>query len=167
VNDRREQLERLYERFAADIAMYALRRADRETAQDVVAETFLVAWRRIRDVPAEPLPWLYGVARRVLANQRRASSRRQALRESLRASTAGVASPPADLGLAEALRELSDNDREVLMLIAWEGLTTREAAVALGCSDTACRLRLHRARRRLASLLADAFGGAVQAEEAR
>jgi RNA polymerase sigma factor (sigma-70 family) len=153
VEDRRAAFERLYDRFSPDVAMYALRRADRETAQDAVAETFIVAWRRLDDVPgSDPLPWLYGVARRVLANQRRSASRLAALRQRLEPEGA-PASRVADHALAAALQQLSEADRELLMLIAWEGLSPTEAAVALGCSDGACRVRLHRARRRLAAAL--------------
>lgn len=145
--------------------MYALRRSDRDTAQDVVAETFAVAWRRLDAVPRDPLPWLYAVARRVLANQRRSTARREALKTALARSTAGFAAP-VDHDLADALRRLPSGDRELLTLVAWEGLSPREAAAALGCSDTACRLRLHRARRRLAALL-DAAPAPTRLEEAR
>jgi RNA polymerase sigma factor (sigma-70 family) len=153
VEDRQAAFERLYDQFSPDLAMYALRRADRETAQDVVAETFTVAWRRLDDVPrSDPLPWLYGVARRVLANQRRSASRLAALRRRLEPE--GTPAPRvADHGLAAALQHLNEADRELLMLIAWEGLSPTEAAVALGCSGGACRVRLHRARRRLAAAL--------------
>jgi RNA polymerase sigma-70 factor (ECF subfamily) len=153
VEDRQGAFERLYNHYSPDLAMYALRRTDRETAQDVVAETFTVAWRRLDDVPASaPLPWLYGIARRVLANQRRSAARLAALRERLERE--GTAAPQvADRALAEALRHLSESDRELLMLVAWEGLSSAEAAVALGCSNAACRVRLHRARRRLAAAL--------------
>jgi RNA polymerase sigma-70 factor (ECF subfamily) len=152
VEDRRARFEHLYETCSPDIAMYALRRTDRETAQDIVAETFTIAWRRFDDVPEEPLPWLYGVARRVLANQRRSSRRLTALRRKL-APDADTAPELADPKLGAAFRELLEIDREILMLVAWEGLTPSEAAVVLGCTSTAARLRLHRARNRLANAL--------------
>src|SRR4051812_10395497 len=113
---------------------YALRRADPARAQDVVADAFLVCWRRLDDVPADPLPWLYGVARRCLANRRRGAARRRALE-------VRVAEPAyAGDGFAErldihaAFRRLSERDREALALVAWEGLDHAAAARALGCS---------------------------------
>ena len=152
MEDRRERFERLYENHSPDIAMYALRRIDREAAKDVVSETFAVAWRRIDDVPSNALPWLYGIARRVLANQRRSARRLSAL---LRKLEADVTSTPqlADPELAEAFRELPENDREILMLVAWEGLSSAEAAIALDCTPAAARLRMLRARARLANAL--------------
>jgi RNA polymerase sigma-70 factor, ECF subfamily len=126
VEDRRARFERLYENCSPDIAMYALRRTDRETAQDVVAETFTVAWRRLDKVPEKPLPWLYGVARRVLANQRRSARRLTSLRRKLEAD-ADTAPELADPELAAALRGLPAIDREILALVAWEGLTAAEA----------------------------------------
>ena len=132
--------------------MYALRRTDRDTAQDVVAETFTVAWRRLDKVPEKPLPWLYGVARRVLANQRRSTRRLTSLRRKLEPD-ADTAPELADPELAAALRALPAIDREILALVAWEGLTAAEAAVVLDCTSTAARLRLHRARARLAAAL--------------
>jgi RNA polymerase sigma-70 factor (ECF subfamily) len=99
-------------------------------------------------VPGEAKPWLLGVARRVVANQRRAAGRRTALRER-------VAHQPGDGGeletppIVQALGRLSEGDREVVLLCAWEGLSIEEAATALGCSPTAAKVRLHRARRRL------------------
>ncbi|MDP9307680.1 MAG: hypothetical protein M3P15_05160 [Actinomycetota bacterium] len=95
----------MYETCSPDIAMYALRRTDRETAQDIVAETFTIAWRRFDDVPEEPLPWLYGVARRVLANQRRSLRRLTALRRKL-APDADTPPELADPKLGAAFREL-------------------------------------------------------------
>jgi RNA polymerase sigma-70 factor (ECF subfamily) len=142
----------LYENCSPDIAMYALRRTDRDTAQDVVAETFTVAWRRLDKVPEKPLPWLYGVARRVLANQRRSTRRLTSLRRKLEPD-ADTAPELADPELAAALRALPAIDREILALVAWEGLTAAEAAVVLDCTSTAARLRLHRARARLAAAL--------------
>lgn len=152
MEDRRARFEQLYETCSPDIAMYALRRIDRETAKDVVSETFVVAWRRIDDVPAEPLPWLYGVARRVLANQRRSSRRLSALRLRLEPETTS-APELNDALLQEAFSRLSEADREILALVAWEGLTPTQAAAALGLKASAVRLRLHRARQRLAKAL--------------
>jgi DNA-directed RNA polymerase specialized sigma24 family protein len=79
--DRRECFERLFEEHFRTVSGYALRRAGAGEADDVVAETFLIAWRRLEDVPAEAKPWLLGVARRVLANRHRGAARRAALTE--------------------------------------------------------------------------------------
>ena len=136
---------------------YALRRTARpEDAADVVADTFLVAWRRQRDVPPgeQARLWLYGVARRTLANQRRGDARRTHLGERLGAELALVVPDLADDVtthhlLRQALDQLPDRDREVLQLSEWEGLQPREIAVVLGTSAVAARARLSRARSRL------------------
>lgn len=139
---------------------YAARRLGRDDAADAAAEVFTVAWRRIRTVPDEPetLPWLFGVARRVVANQQRARNRRERL------SAKAMAEPPGwvdeDLtDLDAALAALRDHDREVLMLVAWEGLGPQALATALGCSRNAAVVRLHRARARLAAAMDDERGG--------
>lgn len=143
----------LWEAHADAILAYARRRADPDTAAEVVAGTFLVAWRRRRDVPDQPLPWLYGVARRVLADQRRSRRRRARLAERLVRDSDHAVSDPAD-GFAlravvlDALEGLNDTDREVLQLTCWEQLTPQEAAHVLGCSAATFAVRLHRARRR-------------------
>ena len=135
------------------VLAYALRRAHADDARDVVAETFLVAWRRFGEAPRDAaLPWLYGVARRVLANQRRATGRRAALVDRVGASTSS-ATGACDSPVAAALAALPDADREALLLLAWEGLSSEEAARALGCRPATFRMRAHRARRRLAALL--------------
>ena len=103
------------------------------------------------------LPWLLGVARRVLADQRRAARRRRSLSERLRreASAPGPWSPPVGLSaeLIDALRMLTEREREALLLVAWDGLSPRDAAVVAGCSSAAFRVRLHRARGRVATRL--------------
>ena len=145
---------------------YALRRVARpEDAADVVAETFLVAWRRLGDVPEEPRTrlWLYAVARRVLANQRRGDRRRTALGERLGAELATCvpdhAVAVADrLRYADALERLPERDREVMLLHLWEGLEPCEIAEVLGISAMASRTRLTRSRARLRRIL-DGDGG--------
>lgn len=159
MDDRVRRFEVLFTQSFESILAYALRRADSEQAEDAVAETFVTAWRRLDDVPPEPLPWLFGVTRRILSNQRRSGSRRQALASrvtnELRGSLA-ESQDPADL-LSEreymqtALGALSLGDREVLMLVAWEGLSSNQAAAVLGCTPQAFMVRLHRARKRLAT----------------
>lgn len=155
------RFSRLYREEGRAILAYALRRVESsEDAADVVAETFLVAWRRLGEVPvdAEARLWLYAVARRVIANLHRSERRRtrlgQRLVESLRTELATHPAPGGEA--AEALRamaELSDEDRELLLLVSWEGLSPGQAAQVLGISSLAARSRLHRARRRLQALL--------------
>jgi len=154
----------LYEAHAGSIHAYALRRSDRETAEEVTARVFLIAWRRRSSMPQDPLPWLYGVARKVLSEERRGAARRGALHRRLARSGANpaVQMPPIpDHDLAEALGGLSEMDREALLLRYWEDLSPEQIAVALGCSKAALAVRLHRARARLRRALAahDGEGG--------
>ena len=156
---RSDRFEEMFRENYAAVRAYALRRAPRDVVQDVVAETFLVAWRRLDEVPGDPLPWLYGVARRVLANQLRSMHRRAALERRLAVSppTAAPLDPGESVGDAEivraALARLSDRDREALLLSGWDGLFGARAARAAGCSRAAFAVRLHRARGRLAAQL--------------
>ncbi len=154
---------RLYREQARTILAYALRRVENpEDAADVVAETFLVAWRRLDEVPvgSRERLWLYAVARRVTANARRAEGRRtrlaERLAETLRTELATHPDPGGEA--AEALRAmagLGEEDRELLLLVTWEGLSPSEAGRVLGLSSLAARSRVHRARRRLRALLED------------
>jgi RNA polymerase sigma factor (sigma-70 family) len=146
---RRARFEQIFDANYRAVSAYALRRASRAEAEDAVAETFLVAWRRLDEVPVNAKPWLLGVARRVLANQRRAARRRQALNERLAHEPQSPVEAHRAAPVLEALARLGDSDRELLLLIAWDGLSTKEAARALGCTQVALRVRLHRARRRL------------------
>lgn len=154
-----DRFEEVFRENYAAVRGYVLRRAPPDIVQDVVAETFLIAWRRLDDVPADPLPWLYGVGRRVLANQMRSMRRSAALELRLSASepAAGPRDPGESLGDAEivrtALARLSTRDREALTLIAWHGLSGARAARAAGCSRAAFAVRVHRARARLAAEL--------------
>lgn len=150
----RERLERLFaDHFDATLA-YAMARADAETAQDAVADAFLVAWRRLDEVPEPARAWLLAVTRRTLATQRRSSTRQESLRHKLHvwrpeepAAAGGEA--PVDAELAQlALDRLAEADRELLCLLAWDDLTQREAASVLGCTIGAFRVRYLRARRR-------------------
>lgn len=157
-----ERFRHIYAAHVRGVLVYALRRtADADDAADAVAETFLVAWRRLPEVPPgeETRPWLYGVARRTLANQRRGEQRRHRLAERLRVDLAAVASHPSsedhDERLHSALESLDPDDREILRLSAWEELSPAQAARVLGISAIAARSRLHRARRRLARALAE------------
>lgn len=162
--DDRLRFEACFRDHYADILAFAIRRQrDRQAAEDATSETFAVAWRRRGLIPERPLPWLYAIALRVLANQRRSGLRRRRLEERLAQERAIAAdgSDPIDAlarrsAFAAVFGRLGDDDREVLRLIAWEGLGPREAAAVLGCSYGAFRLRLHRARRRLGKQLAAA-----------
>jgi len=150
----------LYERAYADVLRYARRRVDEDAARDVAAETFLVAWRRLEAIPAEPLPWLYGVAWGVLANEARRARRQQRVAGRVAALLPVVATDAAERIaeteiVAAALATLSEADREVISLVAWEGLGARAAAQVAGCSPGAFAVRLHRARRRLQRALED------------
>lgn len=140
---------------------FALRRVDRaEDAADVAAETFLVAWRRRAHLPGPPdtRPWLYGVARRVLANQRRGDGRRSALGRRLREDLRGWEPDGSEhvvvrADVSAAMGRLSGRDQEVLRLHLWEGLEPREIADVLGVTTVVVRPRLSRARARLRALL--------------
>ncbi|MGW3889972.1 RNA polymerase sigma factor [Micromonospora chokoriensis] len=158
-----DRFRRAYAEDFESLLAYALRRvAHPEDAADVVAETFLVAWRRRQDLPVagDARLWLYGVARRVLANHHRGGVRRQRLGERLRQQiVASVADPgsevPERLAVRAALAGLAELDREVLMLTVWEGLQPHEVAAVLGVGPAAVRTRLSRARTRLRGLVGD------------
>ncbi len=140
----------------ADLLGYVRRRTESpDDAADAISETFTTAWRRIDDIPEgeQARLWLYGVARRVLANHHRGETRRSALAVRLRAELAAWedSQPHQDVGaIREAFQRLSPEDRELLSLVSWEGLDTAQIATVLECSRGAVRLRLHRARKRLA-----------------
>lgn len=153
--DRVERFRRIYLENYLQILGYALRRTvSPDNAADVVADTFLIVWRRLDLAPpAEGIrPWLYGIARNVMANGDRGERRRARLRARLAAEPG--ADRTHDAGqlfdvVSEAMQQLSRDDRELLRLAAWEDLTAGQLAVALGCSTNAAKIRLHRARRRL------------------
>lgn len=131
-----------------------------EAVDDIVAETFLVVWRRLDDVPEPPLPWLLTVARNVAGTERRGAARRQRLW--LKAQTGRVegydpGGPEIGDGrILGALARLNERDREVLTLVAWDGLTPAQAAAVLGEPSVRFRQRLHRAGQRLRAELAAA-----------
>lgn len=163
---RRCRFEEAYRALYEPICGYVIRRvADPDDAAEVAAETFLTLWRRLDEAPkgAELRPWLYGVARNTAANQRRGERRRSALAQRLREDFRASDWPPPTLGedaavhgrLGQAFASLSEQDRELLSLLAWEGLSREELAIALGISRPAVRLRLLRARRRFAAALDD------------
>ncbi len=160
--ERRVRFELLFRRHEPAVRAYALRRADAALADDVVAEVFLVCWRRFEDVPVDPLPWLLGVARNVIGTMRRGELRRTALRgrlADLGATEAARTFESPDGVLAAALARLNDEDRELLLLVGWEELSPRQVAAALALRPSTARVRLMRARRRLRSELARAQEG--------
>jgi RNA polymerase sigma-70 factor (ECF subfamily) len=156
--DQEAEFRRLFAEHQRAVLAYALRRCEqRADAEDVVSGTFAVAWRRFADAPAEELrlAWLYAIAARVLANERRSLRRLSALRSRLRAQPPVEAPERVDLAeVLAALRELRPEEQEILRLAAWEGLTNAELAAALDCSENAATIRLHRARKHLAEQLA-------------
>ncbi|QFG27233.1 sigma-70 family RNA polymerase sigma factor [Actinomadura sp. WMMB 499] len=153
----------MYDACRQRVWAYAASRAGRQIADEVVSETFTVAWRRLADVPDPPLPWLLGVARNVLRAGDRAEARRAAVTAEFTADAARRAPRPGDvaeevaerLAVLRAMATLSEADREILILVAWQGLAPRDAARVVGCSAAALRVRLHRARRRLVRAVED------------
>ncbi len=158
----RDRFVDLFDSLSPRVYLYARRHCDAATAQDVVAETFLVAWRRINDVPVDSMPWLLAVARNVISNRFRGELRQARLVEAI-GHIERIASdaPAADewitdrAALIEALAQLSAAEREALLLVGWDGCTTREAAAVVGCSPRAFEVRLSRARARLARSIAN------------
>jgi RNA polymerase sigma factor (sigma-70 family) len=165
--DRKEAFRRLYQAYYRPVAAYARRRLEPHDADDAVAEIFLVAWRRLSDVPPGDLtlPWLYGVARRVVSEDRRSGRRRDRLLARLStvvrtedAPNAAMERVDEHVTVQSALARLRPKDRELLRLAEWEELTPVELAHVFRCSTNAIAVRLHRAHRR--------FGQALRSVEA-
>jgi RNA polymerase sigma factor (sigma-70 family) len=156
---RASRFDDLYSSYGPEVYGYARRHgADRSEAEDVLVETFLVCWRRLDEAPTPALPWLLGVTRRVLANRRRGQKRHLALHRKIAAGlqrhpTATANSLFISSELKEAMASLCDQDRKVLALVAWQGLTHREAAAVMGCSRNALTKRYLRACRHLRAQL--------------
>ncbi len=156
--DADERLRALYERHRSSIDAYCRRRVPAASVPDVVSEVFMTAWRRIADIPdGSELPWLYGVARRVVSNHQRTLRRRHRLGAALRAQPSHPV-PETDVQVVrraeerlvlEALTRLSHGDQEVLRLRAWEELSSAEMGEVLGITAAAVDMRLTRAKRRL------------------
>lgn len=145
----------LWRTFAPRVMVYARRHVAPADAEEIVAETFVVAWRRHGDIPADPMPWLLVVARNTIANTRRAARRRESLHEHLvrvqeLAEPAAAAETTAvqRTEVLEALAVLTEVEREALLLVVWDGLSASEAAKVVGCSTATFHGRLFRARRR-------------------
>src|SRR4051794_35940907 len=154
-----QAFQALFEAHYSELRRFVLRRVEnRAAAEDILAETFAIAWRRREQGPDASVAWLFGICRRVIANHRRSAKRRLRLFNRLSASRLDLGRDPAEL-LAErseigrAFAGLSDSQREVLKLVAWDGLSAADAAAVLGCSPAAFRVRLHRARGELAKRL--------------
>lgn len=159
MSDDRARFETLFRAHYDAIVRYVVRRLGRSAASDVVSETFLIAWRRLDDVPENALPWLYTTARNLVANEIRRQQRDRALDRRLSAQPGARATDLGELvaerlAVTAALQHLSERDREVLRLVHWEGLNVADAAKVMGCSQSALKVRLHRARRRLAGTAA-------------
>jgi RNA polymerase sigma factor (sigma-70 family) len=156
---REDRFSELFAGAYGPVLCYVRRRVGGEDAEDVVAEVFCTAWRHLDRAPAEPLPWLYRIAWHAIGNQRRGSARRQRLQRRTQelASQLWVTDPADEIvgrqALAAAFDSLTEQDREVLRLVCWEGLEPADAACVLGCSAATFRVRLHRARRRMAALV--------------
>lgn len=159
-----DRFRRLFDDHYRIVMSFALRRTDTaEDANDVCAETFAVAWRRLEAVPVDrdgQVSWLLATARRVMANVHRSNRRRSALlarvashRPQLAGRDVGEATGEVALVRA-ALEELAEVDREILRLAAWEDLPHAQIAEVLDLSVSAVSVRLHRARTRLAEVLA-------------
>jgi RNA polymerase sigma-70 factor (ECF subfamily) len=169
----RGRFESCFRDHHARLLAFAMRRVSgRETAEDVVADVFAVAWRRRDRIPDPALPWLYVIAANVIADQYRSTRRGHdlGLRLAHEAGAGESGSDPAESlarrdAFAAAFAQLSEQEREVLRLVAWDGLDVSDSARVLGCSPGAFRVRLHRARRRLAKRL-DAAKAADQETQA-
>lgn len=153
---RRARFAGLFDRHQRDVLAFALRRTRTPAdAEDAAAETFAIAWRRLDQIPDSALPWLYGVTRRVLANQYRGQRRATSLLEKLRLQPAPAPAHESDDSRAvAALRLLRPDDQELLRLIAWEDLDHASISEVLGISVNAVAIRLHRARQRYREALA-------------
>jgi RNA polymerase sigma-70 factor (ECF subfamily) len=156
---RRARFEALYDAHYETVRRYLFRRTSADDVDDLIAETFLVAWRKIDEVPGHEAGWLCCIARNLLFNDRRAIQRRDvALQRSAHEVARARAGEEIPLDTTDeviaALNRLSEGDREVLMLTAWDGLSGAEAARAMDCTRAVYNVRLFRARRRFAQQLA-------------
>lgn len=152
--DRRARFEQVFDAAYVAVQRFVRRRGGGDETDDIVADTFMVVWRRLDDVPPESIvPWCLGVARRCLANQRRSTTRRARLRDRVAAEPVPADDASQDPNLVAALARLDDEQRELLRLSVWEGFGAGEIAVVLGITPNAASIRLHRARRELADLL--------------
>lgn len=155
---RQHRFEQLVDEVADPIRRYALRRTDPDTADDVLADTLLVVWRRLDEIPPDArLPWCYAVAKKSLANLNRSRRRQHNLVARIVRLDPPVHAVDApelpDIEVQRALATLRAEDQELLRLSAWEDLSPTEIATVLGLTPNAARIRLHRARGRFAAAL--------------
>lgn len=154
--DEQERFQRVFRGHYSDVRRFVTRIVEPDDVDDVVADTFLVAWRRITEMPAEPRVWLLSVARRTASNRRRSARRQRSVSERIATDRpptqeSGSQSSPT----MEAFSELGLVDQQTLALVSWHDLNAREAAAVVGCTHAAFRVRLHRARKRLEARLHD------------
>jgi len=151
--------ERAYLQYLPAVSGYLARRVERQHIEDLAADVFAIAWRKRSSVAdGEELPWLYRIAANVVANHRRKQATGSALIAALRPADSSPSAEEivvADASLASAWGQLRPAEREVLTLSLVEDLTPAQLAIALGASVNAVTIRLHRARAKLAALLAD------------
>ena len=172
MDSRRDRFEEVAPGLIEPLRRFLARRTDPDTAEDVLAETLLVCWRRAAELPDEPLPWAYGVARNCLRNAERAQRRQRRAAARLAAvdppvqtvAGPGTGHDDGDGRLADALAGLRPDDAELIRLWAWEQLSPTEIATVLGISANAVSIRLHRARQRLRDRLRKAGAGAGHEE---
>ncbi len=161
MDERSGEFDRLYDRYKPYVDAFARRRCDLASVDDVVSDVFTTAWRRLDDVPADALPWLYRTAHNALRTRYRTNQRWALLSQKLAAIPAERfgADPAVMAGerqsVLDSLASLSDEDREVILLVAWEGLSHAEIATVLEISSGTVGVRLHRARKRLRTAIDD------------
>jgi len=161
--DRATLFSALFDRHYGAVWRFVARRAWPDAVDDVVAETFLAAWRRFDDLPSDALPWLLNTAGKCLANHRRAATRAESLKERLASQSVPVRADATTQGfernaLLNAFASLPDTERALLMLTDWDGLPARRAARALGVSPATASARIYRARKKLRAALAAELG---------
>ncbi|GLZ38012.1 sigma-70 family RNA polymerase sigma factor [Actinokineospora sp. NBRC 105648] len=151
----------MYEQHYERVLAFALRRVSPDHAPEVVDETFLIAWRRRLDLPDPPVAWLLVTARNIIYDHGRRTQRQDAVSaelarcRELHTSGSVEAEVVGRLTMMAALLRLPEHEREALILTVWDGLPYRQAAAVAGCSITAFTVRVHRARRHLATALED------------
>lgn len=158
-----DAFEKVYRESYRPVLRFLVRRMNQDSVEDAAAEVFTIAWRRWSDRRGEALPWLYGIARKVAANHRRAEGRAELLSQRVgevaSQSALGRQASAEDAVLARtdavaALGALSDSDREALLLVSWDGLDAASAARVMGRSKAAFAVQLHRSRKKLERALA-------------
>jgi RNA polymerase sigma-70 factor (ECF subfamily) len=166
-----ERFRAVHEATFRDLYRFVERRVGRGEAEDVVSTVYLTAWRRFGELPDDARPWLFAVANKTIANHSRGWLRRRALQVRLTASEVdgavdGAVGAASRVDLQRAWRTLSDADREVLALVAFDGLASEEAASVLGCRRSTYAMRLARARKRLRDALEPALPSLYEEQNA-